>query len=111
MVKLSLIGWGVPAVLVGSLLSVQQLTHTFYGARNVTLLNSKATNPVCWITEPLILYGVNLSYFTIIFVFNTVVLITVSRQIFKLKKLDNKNKKIPVKDTSTVLGLMCLYAG
>ncbi|XP_026071632.1 adhesion G-protein coupled receptor G5-like [Carassius auratus] len=108
MVKLSLIGWGVPAVLVGSLMSVQQLTHTFYGARNVTLLNSKATNPVCWITEPLILYGVNLSYFTIIFVFNTVVLITVSRQIFKLRKLDNKNKKIPVKDASTVLGLMCL---
>ncbi|XP_026124509.1 uncharacterized protein LOC113106624 [Carassius auratus] len=99
---------GVPAVLVGSLLSVQQHTRPFYGTKNVNLLNSNATNPVCWITEPLILYGVNLSYFTIIFVFNTVVLITVSRQIFKLKKLDNKHKKIPVKDFSTVLGLMCL---
>ncbi|XP_026122159.1 adhesion G-protein coupled receptor G5-like [Carassius auratus] len=108
MFKLSLIGWGVPAVLVGSLLSVQQHTRPFYGTKNVNLLNSNATNPVCWITEPLILYGVNLSYFTIIFVFNTVVLITVSRQIFKLKKLDNKHKKIPVKDFSTVLGLMCL---
>ncbi|XP_016126937.1 adhesion G-protein coupled receptor G2-like [Sinocyclocheilus grahami] len=108
MFKLSLIGWGVPAVLVGSLLSVQQLTRPFYGARNVTLSNSKATNPVCWITEPLILYGVNLSYFTLVFVFNTIILITVSRQIFKLKKVNNKHKKIPVKDASTVLGLMCL---
>ncbi len=62
----------------------------------------------CWITEPLILYGVNLSYFTIVFLFNTMVLITVSRQIFKLKKVDNKHKKVPVKDASTVLGLMCL---
>ncbi|XP_058638638.1 adhesion G-protein coupled receptor G2 isoform X1 [Onychostoma macrolepis] len=108
MVKLSLIGWGVPAVLVGSLMSVQQLTHPFYGAKYVTLWNSNATNPVCWITEPLVLYGVNLSYFTIVFLFNTTVLITVSRQIFKLKKVDNKHKKIPVKDASTVLGLMCL---
>ncbi|KTF84544.1 hypothetical protein cypCar_00045517, partial [Cyprinus carpio] len=98
----------IPAVLVGSLLSVQQLSRPFYGAIGVTLSNSNATNAVCWITEPLILYGVNLSYFTIIFVFNTIVLITVSRQIFKLKKVDNKHKKIPVKDASTVLGLMCL---
>ncbi|XP_016396281.1 adhesion G-protein coupled receptor G5 [Sinocyclocheilus rhinocerous] len=107
-VKLSLIGWGVPAVLVGSLLSVQQLTDPFYGAINVTISNSNATNPVCWITEPLILYSVNFSYFTIVFLFNTIVLFIVSRQIFKLKKLDNKHKKIPVKDASTVLGLMCL---
>ncbi|XP_050960732.1 adhesion G-protein coupled receptor G2 isoform X1 [Labeo rohita] len=108
MVKLSLIGWGVPAVLVGCLLSIQQLTRPFYGYKNVTLSNSNATNLVCWITEPLILYGVNLCYFTIVFLFNTIVLITVSRQIFKLKKVDNKHKKIPVKDASTVLGFMCL---
>ncbi|XP_050969886.1 adhesion G-protein coupled receptor G5-like isoform X2 [Labeo rohita] len=108
MVKLSLIGWGVPAVLVGCLLSIQQLTHPFYGYKNVTLSNSNAASLVCWITEPLILYGVNLCYFTIVFLFNTIVLITVSRQIFKLKKVDNKHKKIPVKDASTVLGFMCL---
>ncbi|RXN17634.1 G-protein coupled receptor 126-like [Labeo rohita] len=85
-----------------------QLTRPFYGYKNVTLSNSNATNLVCWITEPLILYGVNLCYFTIVFLFNTIVLITVSRQIFKLKKVDNKHKKIPVKDASTVLGFMCL---
>ncbi|KAL1270678.1 hypothetical protein QQF64_029694 [Cirrhinus molitorella] len=108
MVKLSLIGWGVPAVLVGCLLSIQQLTRQFYGTINVTFSDSNATNPVCWITEPLILYGVNLCYFTIVFLFNAIVLITVSRQIFMLKKVENKHQKVPVKDISTVLGLMCL---
>lgn len=63
----------------------------------------------CWIKEPLVLYGVNLSYFTIIFLFNLGILITVSRQIFKLRRVGNRNGKMPIwKDVGTVLGLMCL---
>ncbi|CAM4531738.1 unnamed protein product [Leuciscus chuanchicus] len=62
----------------------------------------------CWIKVPLVLYGVNLSYFTVIFLFNLVVLLKVSRQIFKLKQVEKKKHMIPVKDAGTVLGLMCL---
>ncbi|XP_067303915.1 adhesion G-protein coupled receptor G2-like [Pseudorasbora parva] len=111
MIKLSLIGWGVPAVVVGSLLlfHITYPTRPFYGTKDVTFSNSKATNAACWITEPVVLYGVNLSYFTVVFLFNLMVLLTVSRQIFKLKQVDlKKQKKIPVKDAGTVLGLMCL---
>ncbi|XP_077058208.1 adhesion G-protein coupled receptor G2-like [Siphateles boraxobius] len=107
MIKLSLIGWGIPAAVVGSLLTIQ-ITHPLYGTRNVTLSNSNATNAVCWIKEPLVLYGVNLSYFTVTFLFNLLVLLKVSRQIFKLKQVEKKKHKIPVKDAGTVLGLMCL---
>ncbi|KAK9972579.1 hypothetical protein ABG768_025874 [Culter alburnus] len=108
MTKLSLIGWGIPAVVIGSLLSIH-ITRPIYGTKDVTLLNSNATNAVCWITEPFIVYGVNLSYFTVVFMFNLAVLITVSRQIFKLKQVEKKKHKIiPVKDVGTVLGLMCL---
>ncbi|XP_056318948.1 adhesion G-protein coupled receptor G2 [Danio aesculapii] len=107
MVKLSLIGWGVPAAVVGSLLSLQS-HYSFYGNKEITLSSSNLTNAFCWITEPLILYGVNLSYVSIVFLFNTVILITVSRQIFKLKQVDNKNKLKSLKDAITVLGLMCL---
>ncbi|XP_048042159.1 adhesion G-protein coupled receptor G5-like [Megalobrama amblycephala] len=108
MTKLSLIGWGIPAVVIGSLLSIH-ITRPIYGTKDVTLANSNATNAVCWITEPFILYGVNLPYFTVVFMFNLAVLITVSRQIFKLKQVEKKKHKIiPVKDAGTVLGLMCL---
>jgi len=62
----------------------------------------------CWIKDPIVLYGVNLSYFTVIFIFNLLVLLKVSRQIFKLKQVEKNNHKIPVKDAGTVLGLMCL---
>ncbi|KAG1941346.1 adhesion G-protein coupled receptor G5 [Pimephales promelas] len=107
MAKLSMIGWGIPAVVVGSLLTIQ-FTHPLYGTTNVTLSNSNATNAVCWIKDPIVLYGVNLSYFTVIFIFNLLVLLKVSRQIFKLKQVEKNNHKIPVKDAGTVLGLMCL---
>ncbi|XP_073763563.1 adhesion G-protein coupled receptor G2 isoform X2 [Danio rerio] len=107
MVKLSLIGWGVPAAVVGSLLSLQS-HYSFYGNKEIKLSSSNLTNAFCWITEPLILYGVNLSYVSVVFLFNTVVLITVSRQIFKLKQVDSKNKFKSLKDAITVLGLMCL---
>jgi len=52
---------------------------------------------------------VNLSYFTIIFLFNLGILITVCRQIFKLRRVGGTHAKMPVwKDAGTVLGLMSL---
>ncbi|XP_051756115.1 adhesion G-protein coupled receptor G2-like [Ctenopharyngodon idella] len=107
-IKLSLIGWGVPAVVVGGLLSVYNI-HPFYGLYEMTLSDTNKTNPVCLFIDPLVMYGVNISYFTVIFLLNVGILITVSRQIFKLRHVGNKPGKIPVwKDTGTVLGLMCL---
>ncbi|XP_077058209.1 adhesion G-protein coupled receptor G5 [Siphateles boraxobius] len=108
MIKLSLIGWGVPAIIVGGLLSVHN-THPFYGTNEMTLSDTNKTNTICWIKHPLVLYGVNLSYFTVIFLFNLGILITVSRQIFKLRQVGKSHGKMPVwKDAGTVLGLMSL---
>ncbi|XP_050969881.1 adhesion G-protein coupled receptor G2-like [Labeo rohita] len=105
MVKLSLIGWGVPAVIVGCLLSVNNI----YGISNSILSDTNTTNQICWIKEPRVLYGVSVSYFSIVFLFNLGILITVSRQIFKLRKMGNRHNKMPVcKDLGTVLSLMCL---
>nr|XP_055070165.1 adhesion G-protein coupled receptor G5-like [Misgurnus anguillicaudatus] len=107
MVKLSLIGWGVPALLVGCLLSVQS-TRSVYGTQNVTLTDTNKTNAVCWTTDAVIPY-VNISYFILVFLFNTVILILVSRLIFRLRKSDNGPKsKTACKNAGTVLGLMCL---
>lgn len=63
----------------------------------------------CLFIDPLVMYGLNISYFTIVFLFNLGILITVSRQIIKLRHVGNKQGKMPVlKDAGTVLGLMCL---
>nr|XP_055070310.1 adhesion G-protein coupled receptor G2-like [Misgurnus anguillicaudatus] len=108
MVKLSLIGWGVPALLVGSLLSVHS-RNSVYGTKNITLSDTNQTNAFCWTTGGVIIYAVNISYFILVFLFNSVILIVVSRMIFMLQKSDNGPKsKTACKNASTVLGLMCL---
>uniref|UniRef100_A0A673LWR5 Uncharacterized protein n=1 Tax=Sinocyclocheilus rhinocerous TaxID=307959 RepID=A0A673LWR5_9TELE len=105
MVKLSLIGWGVPAVIVGGLLSVNNM----YGITEMKFSDTNATNQICWIRDPHVLYGVNIFYFSIVFLFNLAILITVSRQILRLRHVGNRHDKMQVwKDAGTVLGLMCL---
>ncbi|KAI7814065.1 putative G-protein coupled receptor 64-like [Triplophysa rosa] len=107
MAKLSLIGWGVPAILIGGLLTVS--SHPLYGTKKITLSDANKTNEICWTTEAPIPYAVNISYFAFIFLFNTGILITVSLKIFMLRKADKNSKTVNVcKNVSTVLGLMCL---
>ncbi|XP_017565246.1 adhesion G-protein coupled receptor G5-like isoform X1 [Pygocentrus nattereri] len=108
MVKLSLFGWGLPALFVGASLSVYKL-EAFYGTKKVTLTDSTDTTAICWITNVYFLYGMNITYYSIVFLTNTAVLSTVTSQICKLRRLGAKGKKIPTcKDISTVLGLTCL---
>nr|XP_055070158.1 adhesion G-protein coupled receptor G2-like isoform X2 [Misgurnus anguillicaudatus] len=108
MVKLSVLGWGVPALLVGCLLSVYN-SQSVYGTKKVTLSDTNQTNAFCWTTDDVIPYAVNISYFILVFLFNSVILIVVSRMIFMLQKSDNgPRSKTACKNASTVLGLMCL---
>ncbi|XP_060796930.1 adhesion G-protein coupled receptor G5-like [Neoarius graeffei] len=108
MVKLSLFGWGVPAVLVGGSLCVFG-SKPFYGTTQIQLSDTKETTKFCWITDPHFLYGMNITYFCLIFLFNTCILVIVTYQIFKLRCLNIKGKTLPSHtDTCTVLGLTFL---
>ncbi|KAL6468914.1 hypothetical protein MHYP_G00224380 [Metynnis hypsauchen] len=108
MIKLSLFGWGVPALFVGASLSVYKL-KAFYGTNKVTLTDTTDTTAICWIINVYFLYGMNITYYSIMFLANTAVLSTVTSQICKLRRLATKGKKFPTcKDISTVLGLTCL---
>ncbi|KAF5905094.1 adhesion G protein-coupled receptor G3-like [Clarias magur] len=108
MVKLSLFGWGVPAVLVGGSLCIQ-LKTTVYGTKTVRLSNTNETAQFCWITDARFLYGMNITYFSLTFLFNVYVLVAVTRQIIKLQRLNVRGSKIPSrKNICTVLGLTVL---
>ncbi|XP_036442554.1 adhesion G-protein coupled receptor G2-like isoform X2 [Colossoma macropomum] len=108
MVKLSLFGWGVPALFVGASLSVYKV-KAFYGSKKVTLTDTTDKTTICWVTDVFFLYGMNIAYYSIVFLSNTAVLSTVASQICKLRRLGSKGKKLPTcKDISTVLGLTCL---
>ncbi|KAM9460748.1 adhesion G-protein coupled receptor G5-like isoform 1-T1 [Clarias gariepinus] len=108
MVKLSLFGWGAPAVLVGGSLCVQ-LSKTVYGTKTVQLSNTNEKTQFCWITDARFLYGMNITYFSLMFLFNVCVLVAVIKQIVKLQSLNVRGSKLPSrKNICTVLGLTLL---
>ncbi|XP_049321788.1 adhesion G-protein coupled receptor G2 [Astyanax mexicanus] len=108
MIKLSLFGWGVPAIIVGLSLCVYNI-KSFYGTKNMTFTDTTEIAQICWITDNTFFYGLNLTYFTFMFLMNTGVLATVTSQICRLRNMGRRNKKLPsCKDTCTVLFLSCL---
>ncbi|KAM9461286.1 adhesion G-protein coupled receptor G2-like [Clarias gariepinus] len=110
MIKLSLFGWGMPAVLVGGSLCGFGI-KPLYGKVNTTLSNTNGTSEsnFCWITDTHFLYGMNITYFSLTFLFNTFVLAIVTHQIFKLQCLNIGGSKLPSrKNICTVLGLTIL---
>ncbi|KAF4082914.1 hypothetical protein AMELA_G00134070 [Ameiurus melas] len=108
MVKLSLFGWGVPAVLVGGSLCVYG-SQPFYGTTEIKVSSTNETTHFCWITNPYLLYGMNIPFFSLTIMFNTSILMRVTHQIFNMRCLNVRDSKLPSrKDICTVLGLTVL---
>ncbi|KAM9461702.1 adhesion G-protein coupled receptor G2-like isoform 2-T2 [Clarias gariepinus] len=106
MVKLSLFGWGLPAVIIVGSLCVYG-SKPFYGMTNIEL--SDSNTHICWITDSFFLYGTNVTFFSLTFLFNLSILVAVTQQIFKLQRLNFRGRKLPSrKDICTVLGLTIL---
>ncbi|KAF3686948.1 Adhesion G-protein coupled receptor G6 G-protein coupled receptor 126 [Channa argus] len=124
MVKLSLAGWGIPGVIVAISLGMKDFKQ-FYGITQMTMADTNQTNAICWITDDSFFYSLNLVYFTLIFIFNSGILMTVASSICKIKQVyrgDLKHQSNTGEDSwnypekfgatcrsgVTVLGLTCL---
>lgn len=111
MAKLSAIGWGVPGIIVGVSLAVKDI-KPLYGPTEMTMADTNQTNTICWIMDIPFFYSMNLAYFTIIFVLNSGILLTVTTRICQLQRYGSKGKpgkaSLAWKDIGTVLGLTCL---
>ncbi|XP_023187814.1 adhesion G protein-coupled receptor G3-like isoform X2 [Xiphophorus maculatus] len=124
LLKLSLVGWGIPAIIVSLSLSVKNVKQ-FYGVTELTMSDTNQTNSICWITDDTYFYSLNLVYFTLIFIFNSGILMAVASSICKMKKklktnsklqasASRKSKGVPQRFSAscqsglTLLGLTCL---
>ncbi|XP_062381394.1 adhesion G-protein coupled receptor G5-like [Sardina pilchardus] len=108
MLKLSLIGWGVPAVVV-ALSMVVRLDdgHIAYG------LVENQDSGYCWIRDQVFAYGLNVTFFSLVFLLNSGVLITVSWRILRTRHSAKGAGPGQAAGQScgsvlTVLGLTCL---
>lgn len=124
LVKLSLAGWGIPGVIVAVSLGLKDFKQ-FYGVTQLNMANTNQTSAICWITDESFFYSLTLVYFTLIFIFNTGILMTVASSICKMKQAFRSNSKLGGKAEGktwgdpqrfrescrsglTILGLTCL---
>ncbi|XP_028258417.1 adhesion G-protein coupled receptor G5-like [Parambassis ranga] len=124
LVKLSLAGWGIPGVIVSVSLGMMDYKQ-LYGPTHLSMADTNQTNTICWITDDSFFYSLNLVYFTLIFIFNSGILMAVGSSICKIKQAFKRTSKlgtvsgkmsgkIPERSSAscksglTLLGLTCL---
>ncbi|NXV71465.1 AGRG1 protein, partial [Atlantisia rogersi] len=95
LLKLCLVGWGLPFFCV---MLIFLASWTNYGPFSIPVYESvggKATNAtICWITSPLIHNVVNLGFFSLVFLFNSVMLGAMVREILRQNKKGHKLKHV-----------------
>ncbi|NXL07215.1 AGRG1 protein, partial [Mesembrinibis cayennensis] len=95
LLKLCLVGWGFPFFCV-TLIVLTSWTN--YGPFSIPVYESvggKSTNAtICWITSPLIHNVLNLGLFSLVFLFNLVMLGAMVREILRQNKKGHKLKHV-----------------
>ncbi|XP_009953090.1 PREDICTED: G-protein coupled receptor 56 [Leptosomus discolor] len=95
LLKLCLVGWGLPFFCV---MLIFLASWTNYGPFSIPVYESvggKSTNAtICWITSPLIHNIVNLGFFSLVFLFNSVMLGAMVREILRPNKKGHKLKHV-----------------
>ncbi|XP_048852726.1 adhesion G-protein coupled receptor G2-like isoform X2 [Brienomyrus brachyistius] len=102
--RMCIVGWALPAVVVIILLCLGkygQQTTNFGQSSNVTM---------CWITDILVHYIVNIGYYALVFLFTfTIFIIIVRRLVYFMGKTAGTSKAGTGRaDILTVMGLCCL---
>ncbi|XP_072451797.1 adhesion G-protein coupled receptor G2-like [Chiloscyllium punctatum] len=98
MLKLCLLGWGLPA---GVLLIIIGVRTDNYGQYSILLNGDHAPSSMCWIENRTVHYVTNIAYFALVFLSNSIVLLIVGVKAFRLKGRDRKS-------VISVFGLTCL---
>ncbi|NXB38613.1 AGRG1 protein, partial [Eulacestoma nigropectus] len=95
LLKLCLVGWGFPFCCV-MLIFLSRWTN--YGPFSIPIYESidgRSINAtICWITSPLIHNIVNLGFFSLVFLFNSVMLGAMVREILRQNKKGHKLKHV-----------------
>ncbi|XP_056337041.1 adhesion G-protein coupled receptor G6 isoform X8 [Danio aesculapii] len=77
--KFCIVGWGVPAAIVGIVLAVSKDSYgkNYYGKGK----DGQGTSEFCWILSPVVFYVTCVAYFSMIFLMNVAMFIVVMIQI------------------------------
>ncbi|KAL7866487.1 hypothetical protein AOLI_G00143010 [Acnodon oligacanthus] len=105
LLKLSLVGWGVPAVVVILIFIIDKHVYLNVGSSSGNSSNTQ----VCYISNELVKNITIFGFFCVIFAFNLAMLVVVVRTLFfKHPVFPGQHQKRRAKDVCTILGITCL---
>ncbi|XP_039209691.1 adhesion G-protein coupled receptor G1-like [Crotalus tigris] len=103
LVKLSLIGWGLPILVVCLIFVIDQ---SYYGRFSINIYTSPenyTNTSICWITKQEIHSFLNLGYLSLVLFFNSIMLATMVYEILRLRHREHHWEYVVM-----LLGLSCV---
>ncbi|KAJ7996703.1 hypothetical protein DPEC_G00239770 [Dallia pectoralis] len=108
MLKFSLVGWGVPLLVVIIVIAVDKNNYGLVGYAKYS--DGTPSDDFCWLNNDIAFYAAVVAYFGVIFLFNFVMFIVVMVQLCRIKRQNPQNAKhrSGVQDIRSVVGLTLL---
>ncbi|XP_051553331.1 adhesion G-protein coupled receptor G5-like [Myxocyprinus asiaticus] len=109
LLKLSLVGWGFPAVVVALILSIDQKAYDRV-TLNSTEVNAPSSIHMCYVSNELVKIVTTIGFFGMVFLFNITMWLTALRRILSVGSNHQAfaQKHRAKKDICTMLGITCL---
>ncbi|MEQ2302804.1 hypothetical protein AMECASPLE_010396, partial [Ameca splendens] len=107
MLKFSLVGWGVPMIVVIIVIAVDK---NIYGLVSYGKFSDGTSDEFCWIRNNIAFYVAVVAYFCVIFIFNVIMFIVVLVQLNRIKNQNphnNRHRSI-LQDARSVIGISIL---
>ncbi|KAM6911594.1 adhesion G-protein coupled receptor G2-like [Lycodopsis pacificus] len=107
MLKFSLIGWGVPMIVVIIVIAIDKDN---YGLVSYGRFPDGTSDDFCWLKNDIAFYVAVVAYFCIIFLFNLVMFVVVLVQLYRIKRQNphNAQHRTTLQDVRSVAGIMIL---
>ncbi|KAG9474734.1 hypothetical protein GDO78_003280, partial [Eleutherodactylus coqui] len=104
-VKLALVGWGLPIIIVAAVVLMYQESYGVYrvSVERPSVHNSTAS--ICWLTDPIVHLVLTVTFCAAILLFNLCMMVAMTRRVLRLSAHTRAEK---VRHCVTLLGLSCM---
>ncbi|XP_073515969.1 adhesion G-protein coupled receptor G1-like [Phyllobates terribilis] len=104
-VRLALVGWGVPLLIVAMVMVIDQESYGVYHFQVERPESHNSTATICWLTKPMVHHVLNLSFCAAILLFNACMMVAMIRRVRRLSAHTRAEKN---RHCVTLLGLSCM---
>ncbi|KAG7217312.1 hypothetical protein INR49_027856, partial [Caranx melampygus] len=107
MLKFSLVGWGIPMVVVIIVIAIDKDN---YGLVSYGRFSDGTSDDFCWLKNDIAFYVAVVAYFCVIFLFNFIMFIMVLVQLYRIKRQNphNMQHRSTLQDVRSVTGITLL---